>query len=111
MIAGGFGIGTPAGVPDEVARVVTYCDEHRTGWKAHSQTPRTDVEARESFPPSLPREREGVSENGPLVARITPFFHFDLVAALRAVELNSEERLSREETLSDKQVDISTSVA
>lgn len=109
MIAGGFGIGAPTELPNEVARVVTYRDEHRAAWNVHSETSRTDVEAHETTQPSLPREREGVSESAPLLAQATPFFHIDLVAALRAVELKSEERLSRQETLSIKQAVISTS--
>lgn len=107
MIAGGFGFGTSTEVPSEVAAVVTYDDEHRSTWKAHSETPRTDVEAHETSLPPLCRERQGVLENTPLLTEETPFFHFDLVAALRAVEANPGQKLSRNEILSVKEVDSS----
>ncbi|KAF8559502.1 sulfate permease [Imleria badia] len=95
LIAGGFGIGSPAELPSEIAPVVTYGDVHRAVWKAHLETPRTDVEA-----PSGSRDGERVSESTRLLTDATPFFHFDLVAALRAVE-----ELSTTESLSTKEVD------
>ncbi|KAI9566505.1 sulfate transporter family-domain-containing protein [Boletus coccyginus] len=107
LIAGGFGIGTPTEVPSEVAAVVTYNDEQRSGWKAHLETPRTDVEAHETSLPPLSREREGVLESTPLLTEETPFFHFDLVAALRAVEANPDKQFSRNGMLSVKEVDSS----
>jgi sodium-independent sulfate anion transporter 11 len=109
LIAGGFGAGTPTEVPSEIAAVVTYGDEHRTAWKAHTETPPTDVEAHETSQPSLSRGREGISETAPLLTEATPFFHFDLVAALRAVEVNPGQQLFQDEGLSMKQVDVSIS--
>ncbi|KAF8136281.1 sulfate permease, partial [Boletus edulis] len=84
LIAGGFGTGSPNAVLSEVAPIVTYGDGHRDGWKDQSKTPQTDIEAHETSQPYLPREREG-SESSPLLPEATPFFHFDLVAAVRAV--------------------------
>lgn len=106
LIAGGFGIGTPTGVPSEIAAVVTYGDEHRAAWKAHTETSPIDVEAHETSQPSLPRGREEVLETAPLLTEATPFFHFDLVAALRAVEVNPGQQFFQDETLSMKQVDV-----
>lgn len=109
LIGGAFGIGTPPQLPSETAPLATYGDGHGADWKAHSETPRTDVEARETSQYPLSHERRWVSESTPLLTEATPFFHFDLVAALRAVEGNSERQLSRHETPSIKQVDVSIS--
>jgi solute carrier family 26 (sodium-independent sulfate anion transporter), member 11 len=85
LIAGGFGYGTgggtgsPLDIPLEAASIVPY----RGGF------PPSDVEA-----VSYKEEaggRVGTEENGtvPLLDRSTPFFHIDLVAAVRAAERSS----------------------
>ncbi|KAH0830499.1 sulfate permease [Lanmaoa asiatica] len=108
LIAGGFGIGTPTELPSEIAPVVTYRDGYR-GTDAESKTPQADVEAHETFQPPLSHEGRGPLNDMPLLTEATPFFHIDLVAALRAVEATSGQRLSRHGTLSMKQADISIS--
>ncbi|KAG8217441.1 sulfate permease [Butyriboletus roseoflavus] len=111
LLGGGFGTGTPTRLPSETAPVATYGGGHMAAWKskAHSETPRTDVEAHETYQSPLSHEREGVLESTPLLPEATPFFHFDLVAALRDVEGNSGPQLSRHETSSMKQVNVSIS--
>ena len=51
---------------------------------------------------------EGVSESTALLSEETPFFHFDIAAAVRAVETNSGQ--SSLESLPVKKAEVSTSV-
>ncbi|KAG6381886.1 sulfate permease [Boletus reticuloceps] len=99
LIASGFGIGSPSEIPSEIAPVVTYDDEHRDAWKSHSETRSTDVTY-------LSRGGERVSESTPLMTEETPFFHFDVVAALRAAQSNQEQQPSSDETELMKQVEV-----
>ena len=53
-----------------------------------------------------------MSESTPLLTEAaTPFFHFDLIAALRAVESNLGQQDSMHESLSMKQVDADVSTS
>jgi Sulfate permease family len=91
-------------VPSKVASVVTYDDERRT---SRDEAPRKDIdiEARHTQSSSSSSISEGASESTSLLTEATPFFHFDLVAALRAVETSdSQLRLYLYETLSIKKV-------
>ena len=75
LIAGGFGIGSPSSRgPIEIAPVVPYRGG-RTQFSEPQKAP--DLEAIEE----TPKETEG-----PIVPEDTPFFHFDLTAAVRAAE-------------------------
>jgi solute carrier family 26 (sodium-independent sulfate anion transporter), member 11 len=83
LIAGGFGYaGTGShDIPTEVTSIVPY-----RGVLSGSGSPPPDVE-------SVPHKegdggRGGTEENGavPLLDRATPYFHIDLVAAVRAAE-------------------------
>ncbi|KAF8448683.1 sulfate permease [Boletus edulis BED1] len=83
LIASGFGIGSSSEIPSEIAPVVgTY-----------------DVTY-------LSRGRESVSESTPLLTEETPFFHFDVVAALRAARSNQEQQPSSDETELMKQGEV-----
>ncbi|KAI1790789.1 sulfate permease [Ganoderma leucocontextum] len=75
LVAGGFGIGSPSSsAPTEIASVVPY-----RGGRTHLSEPSkaADIEAIEE---SLR------SDEVPIVPEDTPFFHFDLTAAVRAAE-------------------------
>ena len=75
LIAGGFGIGSASsGIPTEIAPVVPY----RGGRSQINESSKAaDIEAVEE---SLQ------AEGSPIVSEDTPFFHFDLSAAVRAAE-------------------------
>lgn len=81
---------------------MVYYDDYKVSWKVLSEIPQTDIEAHQTSQPSLPQVGE-VSESAPLLTTATPFFHFDLIAALRAVELDSGQQVSRSGTLETKQ--------
>ncbi|EJF62428.1 sulfate permease [Dichomitus squalens LYAD-421 SS1] len=75
LIAGGFGIGTPSSrVPIEIAPVVPY----RGG--------RTEFSERHKAPDLEAIEETTKETESPIVPQDTPFFHFDLTAAVRAAE-------------------------
>ncbi|RPD65885.1 sulfate permease [Lentinus tigrinus ALCF2SS1-7] len=75
LIAGGFGTGQPSShAPTEIAPVVPYRGGRRQLSERQKQP---DIEAIEE----VPKEEEA-----PIVPEDTPFFHFDLVAAVRAAE-------------------------
>ncbi len=86
LIAGGFGVGSPSfSAPAEIASVVPY----RGGRTQLSEPSKAaDIEAIEAT----------LQEDGsPIVSEDTPFFHFDLTAAVRAAEagLESPDRSER----------------
>ncbi len=75
LIAGGFGIGQPSSrAPTEIAPVVPYRGGRRQLDERHKLS---DIEAIDE----IPKEEEV-----PIIPEDTPFFHFDLVAAVRAAE-------------------------
>ncbi|TFK90970.1 sulfate permease [Polyporus arcularius HHB13444] len=75
LIAGGFGIGQPSSrAPTEIAPVVPYRGGRRQLDERHKLP---DIEAIDE----VPKEEEV-----PIIPEDTPFFHFDLVAAVRAAE-------------------------
>ncbi|RDX48396.1 sulfate permease [Lentinus brumalis] len=75
LIAGGFGIGQPSSrAPTEIAPVVPYRGGRRQLDERHKLP---DIEAIDE----IPKEEEV-----PIIPEDTPFFHFDLVAAVRAAE-------------------------
>ncbi|KAI0721527.1 sulfate permease [Cerioporus squamosus] len=74
LIAGGFGIGQPSRAPTEVAPVVPYRGGRRQLDERHKVS---DIEA---------IDEEPKEEVAPIIPEDTPFFHLDLVAAVRAAE-------------------------
>ncbi|KAG1832698.1 sulfate transporter family-domain-containing protein [Suillus variegatus] len=93
LVAAGFGIGTPAvELSNETASVVP----HRGGRREKllddaSSVGVEDIEAHsESLPPT--------SGTVPIVPVETPFFHFDLISAVRAAEAGVERPRERAET-------------
>ncbi|KDQ59464.1 hypothetical protein JAAARDRAFT_126715 [Jaapia argillacea MUCL 33604] len=99
LIAGGFGTGKPASrVRPEIAPVIPYRNDIETGIPG-SSTPRQDglvtlVASRKMNESVTTLEQ---SLNAPLVPASTPFFHFDLAAAVKAAETG----VNREPTLGD----------
>ncbi|KAI0747885.1 sulfate permease [Daedaleopsis nitida] len=76
LVAGGFGIGASSSrAPAEIAPVVPYRGG-RTQFDGQQKT--ADIEAIEEVPAK--------EDEAPIVPEDTPFFHFDLVAAVRAAE-------------------------
>jgi len=104
LIAGGFGTSrTPSEqVSVEVTRTLKYSYEYAESWKTSSGTPPPDIEAPVNSRYLLPHGDEEVSERSPLLPVIDaiPFFHFDLTAALQAVDSKSRhERIRRREMM------------
>ncbi|OBZ75180.1 hypothetical protein A0H81_04563 [Grifola frondosa] len=92
LIAGGFGMGTPASdVPMEIAPVVPY----RGGRLEHTDDDKfgdletADIDIQETIP----------GEAAPIVPENTPFFHFDLVSAVRAAESGLSREASRSSSM------------
>lgn len=81
MVAGGFGTGIPSHeVPTEIAAVVPYDGIHRSSPKAPEKA--ADIEER-----AVPELRSGgASGSAPINLQDTPFFHLDIVEAVRAAE-------------------------
>ena len=81
LIAGGFGTGIPSHqVPTEIAAVVPYHDISGASHKAPEKA--TDIEER-----AVPELRSvGSSSSAPINLQDTPFFHLDIVEAVRAAE-------------------------
>lgn len=103
LIAGGFGTGTPASsAPTEIAPVVPY----RGGQQQTSLNIKSsDIES----PGDRDDKGSGVEEYEPVEPEITPFFHFDIVSAVRA----AESGLSRRESSStiDQEYNLKSDVA
>ncbi|KZT11507.1 sulfate permease [Laetiporus sulphureus 93-53] len=90
LIAGGFGTGAPASsLPTEIAAVVPY----RGGQSMTKATDQQMVDDLESTWPVSEEPRFDTEETVSLDLQDTPFFHFDLVSAVRAAESGT---LSRE---------------
>lgn len=82
LVAGGFGTGTPlSNVPREIAAVVPY----RGGVEAPARVDKAEDEE-SKIPDVVEEERQFQEEPSPLDLEDTPFFHFDLVSAVRAAE-------------------------
>lgn len=87
LIAGGFGTGVPASnAPTEIAPVVPY----RGGQLQTSPNKSSDVES----PEDRTSKDSGVEEYEPIEPEVTPFFHFDIVSAVRAAEVGLSRRES-----------------
>ncbi|KAH9842931.1 sulfate permease, partial [Rhodofomes roseus] len=84
LIAGGFGTGVPiSNIPREIAAVVPY----RGGQEAVHRVDKPQAEDEESkLPNVVEEERHFEEETSPLDLEDTPYFHFDLVGAVRAAE-------------------------
>lgn len=102
LIAGGFGIGVPSSqLPPEVAAVVPYRDG-RTRSESVDPIPMIrddDFEAggdvkklKTDTVSSKANSSSEVSEYQPVVTQLTPFFHLDLTAAVRAAESGLNDR-------------------
>ncbi|PCH38368.1 sulfate permease [Wolfiporia cocos MD-104 SS10] len=109
LIAGGFGVGTPASsIPTEIASVVPY----REGRSLPGFPEPVDLES--VLPTSVTEEpRIEVEETAPVNLEDTPFFHFDLASAVQAAEsgLSRMEPVSRSSLSKDdiKQIDQASS--
>ncbi|KAG1794650.1 uncharacterized protein HD556DRAFT_1442845 [Suillus plorans] len=89
----GFGIGTPAvELSNETASVVPHRGSRRE--KLLDDASSVGVEDIEAHSESLPP----TSGTVPIVPIETPFFHFDLISAVRAVEAGVEKLRERAET-------------
>jgi len=104
LIAGGFGTGDPIYTSNvrEVAAVVPYRGGQRD--KTAEDGRRSDLESGSyDKRPSRSRETAVYGEDGTaLVPLDTPFFHFDLVGAVRAAESGVMRQLSRRSSTSGK---------
>ncbi|KAJ7632387.1 sulfate permease [Roridomyces roridus] len=85
LVAGGFGVGVSSSrAPREIARVVPY--RELDGESSDDRFEPVDVESNgESKLPESPNPSQK-NEHAPIISTDTPFFHFDLVAAVRAAE-------------------------
>lgn len=82
LVAGGFGTGTPSSRgPTEIAPVVPYRGGRRQLGGIEEQQKTVDIES-----------LEDAEEDAPISAEDTPYFHFDLAAAVRAAELGLVRR-------------------
>ena len=96
LIAGGFGIGHKGRIPSEVAPVVPYGDvRHITSPDLEAE--KTDIESntqgsitelRRGSSSSKP-DRDSNASLEPITLEDTPYFHFDIVAAVKAAEGNA----------------------
>lgn len=105
LIAGGFGTGVPSSrVPSEIAAVVPY----RGGQVAPSADPQHHDE--EAPAPHKSEEYE-ITQNAPIELDATPFFHLDIVSAVRSAEgtLLREDMSSARSSVSKSPADISES--
>ncbi|KAH9951374.1 sulfate permease [Amylocystis lapponica] len=94
LIAGGFGTGVrAASEPTEIAAVVPYRGGRAVPGADKLQDLESPVEAR--FEPG---SGDVVEESAPLALEDTPFFHFDLVSAVRAAEGGLARRETRSST-------------
>lgn len=102
MVAGGFGTGDydSAAKVREIAAVVPYRGGQRD--QTVEETKRPDVESgSDNKQPSRSRTTVVYGEDGAaLVPLDTPFFHFDLVGAVRAAESGVMRQLSRRSSVS-----------
>lgn len=81
LVAGGFGIGTPVGnIPTEIAPVVSY----RGG--VHGSTPALEDDLEDGLKKEASRSSSLPSGFVAVLPTETPFFHLDLVAAVKAAE-------------------------
>ena len=105
LLAGGFGTGVPSSrIPSEIAAVVPY----RGGQAAPSADPQHhDEEA----PVPAKSEVFEISQEAPIEPENTPFFHLDIVSAVRAAEgsLLREELDSARSSVSKSPADVSES--
>lgn len=89
LVAGGFGTGVPSHhIPTEIASVVPY-HLHSSNHKAPEKE--ADIEER-----AVPELRIGSgSSSAPINLEDTPFFHLDIVEAVRAAEGTAAHEASR----------------
>ncbi|KAJ7489929.1 sulfate transporter family-domain-containing protein [Mycena galericulata] len=96
LIAGGFGTGVSSSrVPREIAQVVPYrgLQDGQPG-ELHNVPSEADIEAADSKGRDSPESSPDPARGGyvPVIPTDTPFFHLDLVAAVRAAESGSAAR-------------------
>lgn len=103
LIAAGFGIGeTWSNAPREIAPVVVLHDDD-TDNQQEDHFRQTDLEAsrkekaKDSRSPSLASEEDGGHTT--LIPSNTPFFHYDLTAAVRAAESGLQHSSKRRSSL------------
>ena len=103
MIAGGFGIGNSdsTSVVREIAAIVPYSEGNRD--ETVEERKRSDLETGpDNKRPSRSRNTAVYGEDGAaLVPLDTPFFHFDLVGAVRAAESGLMRQSSQRSSTSE----------
>ena len=89
LVAGGFGTGVPLHhIPTEIAAVVPYHLQHSSHKAPEKEA---DIEER-----AVPELRLGSSSSSaPINLEDTPFFHLDIVEAVRAAEGTAAHEASR----------------
>ncbi|KZT28571.1 sulfate permease [Neolentinus lepideus HHB14362 ss-1] len=116
LIAAGFGTGTPmTNIPQEIAPIVPVHDQYFSEYQITTTSTPTDSKHNLKVDPEVgietPRTTHSTlsdsdrrslgyahgKDAGPLVPAATPFFHFDLAAAVRA----AESGMNQEPTLGD----------
>ncbi|OCH95306.1 sulfate permease [Obba rivulosa] len=105
LLAGGFGTGVPSSqIPPEIAAVVPY----RGGQIVSNTEPEhhSDVEA--PVPSKSESDYDAV-QNAPIELENTPFFHLDIVSAVRAAESVLREEMFSARSSVSKLPDISES--
>jgi sodium-independent sulfate anion transporter 11 len=105
LIAGGFGVGNADSIANgrEIAAVVPYRDGQRDETIEGGKRPDLEGGAG-SKQPSRSRNTAVYGEDGAaLVPLDTPFFHFDLVSAVRAAESGLMRQLSRRSSTSGEE--------
>ncbi|KAI0687186.1 sulfate permease [Cytidiella melzeri] len=86
LIAGGFGIGSQLRVPTEIASVVPYRDASSVS--GPEPVEKSDVEIRPVTEPRRGSSSYGATGSEPISLENTPYFHFDVVAAVKVAEGN-----------------------
>lgn len=88
LIAGGFGTGSRSGVPAEIAQVVSLGDCRNSSIPEKSADLEAAIIVEEQLAAASPSPSDGSADGVPIDLEDTPFFHFDIVSAVRAAEYN-----------------------
>ena len=83
LVAGGFGTGKPASSIPDIAAVTPHGEDSREFPYVHQDLESNVVTAK--------RDQTRTPEGGePVIERTTPFFHVDLVSAVKAAESGAD---------------------
>ena len=105
LVAGGFGIGNSDSVANvrEVAAVVPYRGGQRDETIEESKRPDLESGGNDKRPSRSCNTAVYGEDGAALVPLDTPFFHFDLVGAVRAAEGGFMRQLSRRSSTSGEE--------